>query len=276
MSVKVMGLIWDAQIPDLPVNSRERVSAARAKLVLLALADHARDDGTGAYPSAAVLARKTGIPERRVYATLRALKKAGFIIPRGKSFRGTVEYDIDLEALRRLTESPPDETSPQDLTTRQGSPDVTSPEPSFNRPVNASGLKARTEEHHALPTQTPSGKKSAKKEKQQPPPAALVYRKYARLWPPKAVWEDLARIPEDDLDFWGQIVKGWIARGWNPRNVAGMLDFYRRRENPQIARRVNGTGKPAQDILGRGYVPPSQDEVDKALAEIEKRLGGAS
>ena len=47
---------------------------ASEKLVLLAMADHARDDGTGCYPSIDLLARKTSQTRRGVQKIMRRLE----------------------------------------------------------------------------------------------------------------------------------------------------------------------------------------------------------
>jgi len=65
MSVKVLNHVWE--------HSEQK---AGALLVLLALADHAHDDGGGAYPTIATLARKARLSERAVHYTLKTLVKA--------------------------------------------------------------------------------------------------------------------------------------------------------------------------------------------------------
>lgn len=52
---------------------------ARAKLVLMCLADYARPDGTGAYPKIATISAVTEIPERTVIRKLALLKELGLI-----------------------------------------------------------------------------------------------------------------------------------------------------------------------------------------------------
>jgi hypothetical protein len=87
VSVRLRGLIFELQIP------------ASLKLVLLAMADHARDDGTGCYPSVELLARKTSQSRRGVQKIMRRLEEAGLISPsrvsRGGPRRST-EYKITL------------------------------------------------------------------------------------------------------------------------------------------------------------------------------------
>jgi hypothetical protein len=73
---------------------------AMEKFVLLAMADHARDDGTGCYPSVTRLARKTSLSERGVQKVIRRLESRRLLASKGKSKGGrgvTVEYDLKLE-----------------------------------------------------------------------------------------------------------------------------------------------------------------------------------
>ncbi len=66
MSVRVMTWVWE--------SSR---SKKNARLLLLAIADCARDDGTNAFPSVAELVRKTGLSERGVQSTIADLVELG-------------------------------------------------------------------------------------------------------------------------------------------------------------------------------------------------------
>lgn len=76
------------EIFNLPIPSIE-------KLVLLALADHARDDGTGAYPSIDLLARKSSLSRRGTQKVMRRLEQDGWIVPSKVSHgRRTTEYRI--------------------------------------------------------------------------------------------------------------------------------------------------------------------------------------
>ena len=66
MSIKVMNYVWE--------NSQQKGSSL---LLLLAIADHAHDDGTGAYPSIESLANKTRMSVRNTQYALRRLEAAG-------------------------------------------------------------------------------------------------------------------------------------------------------------------------------------------------------
>ena len=80
-----MGEIFELNIP------------APEKLVLLAMADHARDDGTGCYPSVETLGRKTSQSRRGVQRIMRRLEQDGWIAPSKLSKgRSTTEYKITL------------------------------------------------------------------------------------------------------------------------------------------------------------------------------------
>jgi Helix-turn-helix domain len=96
---------------------------AREKLVLLAMADHARDDGTGCYPSIETLARKTSQSRRGVQKILRRLQhyygeNDGLIAPskvsRGGPRRST-EYTLTLANSERGSQfaSTHDSTQPR-------------------------------------------------------------------------------------------------------------------------------------------------------------------
>ncbi len=67
MSVKVMSAVWELNLPQ------------NQKLVLLAFADHADDDGV-CYPSVGRIAWKTGISERQVQRIVKKLRAAGLVV----------------------------------------------------------------------------------------------------------------------------------------------------------------------------------------------------
>ena len=92
MSVKIMGGIWELDLP--------RGEA----LVLLALADHADHLGNSVYPSVGLVAWKTGLSERHTQRLMRGLEKKGLLV-RVRFREGgrghTTHYRIDLEKARR-------------------------------------------------------------------------------------------------------------------------------------------------------------------------------
>ncbi|MDG6104008.1 helix-turn-helix domain-containing protein [Dactylosporangium aurantiacum] len=68
MSIRVMTWVWDSS----PVGGNDR-------LVLLAIADNAADDGTNAWPSLHTLARKTLLDVRTVRRIVRRLEEGGHL-----------------------------------------------------------------------------------------------------------------------------------------------------------------------------------------------------
>jgi Helix-turn-helix domain len=108
-----MGWVFDSA----PVNPGQL-------LVLLALADHARDDGTGAYPCIATLARKTRMGRSTVLQHMKDLKKLAVIQadgerPRkpGQAGQAIVSYQIVMDADERhailqARQDPPKPTVP--------------------------------------------------------------------------------------------------------------------------------------------------------------------
>ena len=91
MSIRIMTQVWEL---DLPHNTQS---------ILLALADHADDDGF-CYPSVGRLAWKTGYGVRQVQRTLKELRDQGLAIATGSLAGGrynTVVYKLDPGAGRR-------------------------------------------------------------------------------------------------------------------------------------------------------------------------------
>ena len=87
MSIKVMSQVWELQL-----NHNDQG-------VMLALADHADDDGGNCYPSVAYIAWKTGYSIRQVQRVLKQLRGQGLIIPTSSMSggrHGTVEYQLNL------------------------------------------------------------------------------------------------------------------------------------------------------------------------------------
>lgn len=86
MSIKVSTHVWE--------NSTQRGTAL---LLMLAIADHAHDDGGGAYPSIATLSRKARTTPRHVKRLLPQLVSAGELEIRYKAGpHGTNLYQVTI------------------------------------------------------------------------------------------------------------------------------------------------------------------------------------
>jgi hypothetical protein len=135
VSVEAMTSVW-----------RHSKAKRGGLLVMLALADHAHDDGTNAYPSVRTLARKARLSERGVQKALRALEAIREIEPTGVSSTGTVVYAITLPMGGEQTsdaETTGEETDAEGANSAADRLSQSSPEPSKdNRPKNRQGARA--------------------------------------------------------------------------------------------------------------------------------------
>lgn len=98
MSVKLMSAIFETEFRDLQDADGNITKASTAKSVLLALADHANDEGEGAYPGLTKMQTKTALSRQSVINTYDALKYNGLIYLEGKSKLGTNDYTININS----------------------------------------------------------------------------------------------------------------------------------------------------------------------------------
>ena len=136
MSVKIMGLVWDC---DLPRNE---------KYVLLALADHADHEGCNIYPSVERVAWKTGYDERMIQRITKSLVKKGILVRDGTGNHRTNKYKIEIKCLPERPDFIPTSKSEGGKMSPQNVQNVTheggkmSPESSFNHPLTIMGASA--------------------------------------------------------------------------------------------------------------------------------------
>jgi len=118
----------------------ESVHKGSALLLLLAIADHAHDDGTGSYPSIATLARKIRMSERQVYRLIDFLQDSGeLIVESSGSPLGTNLYSVVIVGGDKMSGVGGDKMSGGgDMDVRGGGDIVMSDEPSFNHPLRTS------------------------------------------------------------------------------------------------------------------------------------------
>lgn len=95
MSVRLMSAIFETEFRDLRDAEGNVTKGSTAKLVLLALADHANDDGEGAYPGLTKMEKKTALSRQGILNTYDALKYNGIIYLVGESKLGTNNYTIN-------------------------------------------------------------------------------------------------------------------------------------------------------------------------------------
>ena len=86
MSIQVMTLVWKGSL-----------NKGSALLLLLAIADHAHDDGTGAWPSVETLAQQIRMTTRNTQRLLRLLEESGeLVVGAGAGPNGVNTYTIPL------------------------------------------------------------------------------------------------------------------------------------------------------------------------------------
>jgi len=146
MSVKVMSMVWDC---DLPPNQ---------KFVLLAYADHANDEGTSVYPGEDRMKKKTGYSKGNVRRVTAELIDAGMLMRTRKGHRGQrAEFRLvlDVIAAHNATLSKgaqPDEERRADIVERRAETTVkarTGATPNISEPSEPSGtvISARKRNH---------------------------------------------------------------------------------------------------------------------------------
>lgn len=84
MSVKIMGQVWDLELP------------APKLLVLLALSDHADHNGNNVFPSVELVAWKTGYSESQARRIIKSLVKDGILTAQHRPGKTTL-YSVHLE-----------------------------------------------------------------------------------------------------------------------------------------------------------------------------------
>ena len=163
MSIRLVVDVLDLRLPASDAGDGKTVSGRIQKLVLLRLADHANDDGSGTWPSLRRLAAAAMTDERTARRALRILEADGLISVAAPARRGgsrggrPTEWTIDLATLsaradRGLSPESTGDPGPTDRgsgTDRPGThPLRTTLKPSYNR-------RGSTDDHAKRPRHPP-------------------------------------------------------------------------------------------------------------------------
>lgn len=199
-----------------------------------------------------VFPRRTDITIDDVAHYLDAMQEAGLILlfevhgQLWQSWPGFAHNQIGLRAERESTEYPPPPGEAETASPPEGNE---SPQDDGNLPDDsrkdaaekpAEGedevevkLREKKEKGAADAAKPPSPPPKPKKRKAKPktpiPRAVQVFRENAHRYPPKSWYARVADTvgeKPDDLERWGELVLTWVGRGYNPTNVAGMLDAF--------------------------------------------------
>lgn len=130
-----MSAIFETEFRDLQDEEGNVTKASTAKLVLLALADHANDEGEGAYPGLTKMEHKTALSRQTVINTYGALKYNGIIFLAGISKRNTNNYTINTKAFPKagddsqpiLLVNPLDQSTDLTSTSQAALPELVNP-----------------------------------------------------------------------------------------------------------------------------------------------------
>ena len=90
-----MSAIFKTEFPDYLICGEDKIMASTAKLVLLAIADHANDEGESAYPGMKKLGTKTGLSKSGIIKAIKCLKHNGLLLVAEEASKlGTNNYTI--------------------------------------------------------------------------------------------------------------------------------------------------------------------------------------
>lgn len=212
MSVRLLSLVFQCNMPELKTDKGKVVPDSTSKFILLALADHANDEGEGSYPSVKRLCKKTNLSTATVCNALNALRVNGFISLVGKSRVETNNYTI---LATKILEFQWLESSDSSDWNRSVLP--TEMNPSFNRENKPVG----------------KGKKPLQgktRDVRLDHPAIAGYRTITRYYVPISWRDDVIATVTDNpanIEKWLGLVKDWQGHGWRPDNITGMLDAFR-------------------------------------------------
>lgn len=189
MSVEVMALVLNSPIEQ----------GATAKLLLVALANHANPDGTSIRPSVETLARYMEASTRTVQRALRNLEAAGFIRVTRKASRArhwTTEYALVLERLA----APGDILSPRSRVTSAPPPGDNGGAPRVTSGVIPGDIAVSPQPSEEQPS-----------EEQPSEPIALRAKNGRKRTPNDDLWDALSAFLEVNPSNTG--VKGKWAKG---------------------------------------------------------------
>lgn len=242
MSVDIMSAVFKAKIDDLEYmkdGQKRKAKASTVKLVLLAIADHANDDGE-AYPGFTKLEGKTALSRQGLIDTLDALKFNGILsVEDERSKLKTNKYTIIVKALSEAAKViPAPEIAPtlsSDLTSENN--DQSSHLTSTSQATLPALVKPLDHNHH-LTIIKPSIKKTSAEKPNFKNLSPIDYLRIPEIrafidatgWEPGSFVVELvydamkAGIDHGKLK---DAFTAWVARGYNPRNVAGYLGWAR-------------------------------------------------
>jgi len=249
MSVALMALVFKCNMPELKTDKGQTVSDSTAKFVLLSLADHANDEGEGAYPSVKTICQKTNLSIATVVNALNALRTNGFAEMVGKSKRGTCNYTISATRIGAFQWLESADSSGYNATVL-----VAENKPLVNHPIKPSIKKAGHPKASDIPE-------------------LVLYREVVKHWPKPFQRETVVQavrqvsgrlgrpVTKDDLSpFW----TAWGGVSGNEWSLVWLTEWAVSGEIPQ---RSNGNGhRPTNTQPDQPKLSPDELERKRAAA----------
>ncbi len=267
-----MSRVWD-----------ESTHTGSALLMLLAIADHANDEGI-CWPSVDTLAAKARVQTRQAQNLIAQLEQSGeLVVERGKGRKntsiyvvkiggkGAIQRDIDYaEKVQSSAEKVQSGAKKVQSSAGKGAiaiaPDPSEPsiEPSLEplgqtaaeppAPSPAAAAVLAFTETPEPPMATVEAALDGVRQSAAPvatdtpkslalQPAVAAYRDVFLRYPSRAQMVQIAKREIVNLDLWAKVVETWCNRGYSPVNIGGLLEWY---DDPE---RMSG-GRNAEKTVG--------------------------
>lgn len=138
MSVSLMSLVFNCNMPELMTDDGKTVPDTTAKSILLALADNANEEGEGSYPGVDTLCRKTNYSTSTVCNALNALRHNGFTVLVGRSKRDTNNYTVSVAEILKFQWPKREDSSHRNagVSATETNPSVTDSKPPISKDVS--------------------------------------------------------------------------------------------------------------------------------------------
>jgi len=248
MSIEMINLV--IKLPKTALDSYER-------LVLFIYANFADPDGGRIFPSTATVAEMTSLSKKGVTKIRDRLIEKGYLVRHsaGGGRSNTPLFSLDVERLKgepqRLKSNPGspfleeselekgepegEKGEPQGLKGEQGAKKRVprSPDPLMIRQEPSLTVIEVAEQlpNKLVSRSSPSKSKRGQTPKRDPRldhPAIQGYQEVMCLHVPVALRDKVIAAANNRLEEWVPHLESWLARGYNPRNIAGILDSWQR------------------------------------------------
>lgn len=268
-------------------------SRKNERLVLLAIADCASDDGANAYPSMAELCRKTGLSERGVQRSLSSLVELGeLFVGRNMGPRGCNRYRVVMrdpadsapppnlhpadsavgqtdEVAQAGDGTPPKRRPVKSAPRRNAAPQKTTPAPAKSAPGTALEPSVKNS-----PSESPSPNKRGTRI-----PADFTVTDPMREWAYREAADVLGRDPDrPKLDVWldrwtAEFIDYWTARSGAGATKANWVATWRNRVRAKLEQAAQHA--PGNAVATRPKPSTTDERVAAALA-LKAKLRGNS